>query len=297
MRLFLRIVGGLALLLLVAAAVIYVLSEQRMGHTYDVPAATLAVAATPDAVARGEYLAGIMGCQDCHGADLGGKLMLDAPPFRVEPPNLTSGEGGVGGHYDAAEWERAVRHAVGHDGRGLYVMPSSAYRHLSDADMAALVAYLEGVPPVDGARAGVVLKPLGRTLVALGAVEPEIVAEAVAVREAPTPGPTPAYGAYLASFTCNHCHGATLEGGPNPDPAGMPVPSLRPAAGWSAEAFARAVRQGFAPEERRLDPMQMPWPAFSTMTDADVQALYAHLRTLEGLPVHADGMARAAPPR
>lgn len=297
MRLLLRIVVALLILVVIAAAVIYILSEQRVGQSYMAPAVALAVApaTTPEVLERGEYLAGIMGCHECHGTDLGGKLLGDAPPFRIEPPNLTRGAGGVGAQYDAEDWERAVRHAIGADGRGLYIMPSSAYRHLSDADMAALIAYLESVPPVDGAHEGLVLKPLGRALVAFGALKPEVVEEAVSIAQAPVPGPTAAYGGYVASITCMHCHGAALDGGPNPDPAGPDVPSLRPAAEWTATQFAHAMRQGFTPDDRRLDPMFMPWPAFSTMKDDDVRALHTYLRSLSGLPADTLGVAAQGP--
>ncbi len=284
MRILGRILAALLLLVLVAAAVIYVLSAQRAGQTYTSPLTALAVRSDEGTVARGAYLVGIMGCQECHGRDLGGQLLADAPPFRIEPPNLTRGSGGVGARYDDAAWERAVRHAIGQDGRGLYVMPSSAYRNLSDADMSALIAYLKSVPPVEGVHPGVVFKPLGRALVAVGAFEPEVVEEAVQIGEAPPVAATAAYGKYLASFTCMHCHGATLEGGPHPDPAGPPVPSLRAWAHRSPAEFARAVRQGIAGDGRSLDPAFMPWSAFATMTDLDVAALHGFVRSLEGLP-------------
>ncbi|MFV1986486.1 MAG: hypothetical protein ACC682_04355, partial [Gemmatimonadota bacterium] len=39
----------------------------------------------------------VNGCRDCHGDDLGGAVMIDAPPFFVVAPNLTGGRGGVAG--------------------------------------------------------------------------------------------------------------------------------------------------------------------------------------------------------
>ncbi len=282
MRVLIKTLGVILVLVLVGAVSVYMLSENRIGTSYTSPLAALAIptAAEPDQLARGAYLSAIMGCQDCHGADLSGKLLGEAPPFRIEPPNLTSGKGGVGANYDAGTWERAVRHGIGYDGRGLYIMPSSAYKNLSDADMAALIAFLESVPPVDGAWAGVQLKPLGRALVAFGVFKPEVWTEAVQITSAPPVGASAEYGHYLASITCMHCHGATLEGGPNPDPAGKPVPSLRASAQWPTETFSHAVRDGMVPDGRRLDPAQMPWVAFSAMSDDDIAALHAYLRGL-----------------
>lgn len=284
MRILLKTLGVLAVLLLVGAAGVYLTSESKRGQRYTAPPTALVISASSDAYARGEYLSQILGCRDCHGDNLGGKLLGDAPPFRVEPPNLTSGEGGVGIHYEAAEWERAVRHGIGADGRGLYIMPSSAYRNLSDADMAALVAYLESVPPVDGQHAGMTFKPLGRALLAFGAFKPEVITEAVLIEDAPVPGPTAAYGGYLSAITCGHCHGADLAGAPSLEPGGADVPSLRPAAQWTADQFSRALREGFHPDGRRLDPQIMPWPAFSAMSAADAQAIHNYVRELEGLP-------------
>jgi mono/diheme cytochrome c family protein len=49
--------------------------------------------------------------------------------------------------------------------------------------------------------------------------------------------------------------------------------------GWTDAQIARAIRHGERPDGRRLLPV-MPWPSYSALTDADVTALVAHLRTL-----------------
>lgn len=45
--------------------------------------------------------------------------------------------------------------------------------------------------------------------------------------------------------------------------------------GWSEEAFARAVRKGVRPDGTHLYPA-MPYTAYATVTDEDMQALYAY---------------------
>jgi len=61
----------------------------------------------------------------------------------VAAPNLTTGKGGIGSIYSDADWEKALRHGVGSDQRGLMFMPSQAYYHFSDAGLGALIAYLK----------------------------------------------------------------------------------------------------------------------------------------------------------
>ena len=55
----------------------------------------------------------------------------------------------MGATYTEAQWELALRHGVGQDGRALAIMPSGNLNHLSDEDLGAIVAYIKQVPPVD----------------------------------------------------------------------------------------------------------------------------------------------------
>ena len=48
----------------------------------------------------------------------------------------------------------AIRQGVGHDGRGLFVMPSAMYARLSDAEVAALIAHIRKLPRSGGATEG-----------------------------------------------------------------------------------------------------------------------------------------------
>ena len=76
------------------------------------------------------------------GADLSGGVMMDAMPVgRMFGPNLTLGEGSVTREYTAADWDRAVRHGVGTDGRPL-VMPALDFQLMSDQELADIVTYI-----------------------------------------------------------------------------------------------------------------------------------------------------------
>lgn len=272
-------------LVAVLAAYVFVRARTLEARRYEITAAQpVAVPAPPDSavLARGAHLATVLGCQECHAQDFGGRLMADAPPFRVFTTNLTRGDGGLGSRLTPVALERALRHGVGHDGRGLWAMPTVGYRHLSDADVAAMAAYLATVPPVDRDSSAVTLRPLGRVLLAFGLAAPEVFSE-------PAPGPahTPEgadLGAYLARVGCQHCHGADLRGASHPDPAGPTAPSLDAAAGWSAEQFERAMRTGVRPSGPALDAKWMPWPVFRHLTAEELTALRTHLRAHFGKP-------------
>lgn len=112
-------------------------------------------------VRRGEYLASIMDCSGCHmprdagGAPIaaaglsGGTIGFEVPGLGAFwPPNLTPHETGLAG-WSAGEIVEAIRAGVRPDGRILApAMPWQNYAHLTDADAAALAAYLKSLEPV-----------------------------------------------------------------------------------------------------------------------------------------------------
>lgn len=49
---------------------------------------------------------------------------------------------------------------------------------------------------------------------------------------------------------------------------------------WTEADFMRALRTGLTPDGRVLDPF-MPWGAFQGLTDTDLKAIWAYLRTIE----------------
>ncbi len=268
--------------LLVLVVVGFVVRGSRIASArYEVAPAGLTVAADSALVAHGARLSKAMGCQDCHGADLGGRVLADAPPFRLVSTNLTRGQGGIGVALTPDAMERALRHGVGHDGRPLWTMPTIGFRHLSASDVAALAAYVASVRPVDRDSGALVLKPLGRVLAGAGQLAPEVFPDA-----APGPATTPdgpALGAYLADVGCRHCHGADLGGAPHPDPAGPASPTLAAAAAWPLPVFTAALRSGKRPSGVDMNPAWMPWSSFAALTDAEIAALHAYLQTYFGV--------------
>ena len=282
-------VGSLVAVAVLSAGVIYAASEVRLRKEYQLVSVPLKVASGPALVERGRHVATAIGkCGDCHGADLGGKLFIDAGPIgKLYASNLTTGRGGVLGGYTDEQLELAIRHGVRPDGRGLLTMPSNEFYHLSDADLAAVIAYLRTVPPVDRELPASKVGPLGRGLYLAGKL-PLLAAEDIdhaAPRPvAPAPGVTVEYGEYLAKTGgCTGCHQADLAGGhiPGTPPDFPSAANLTPAAigNWTEADFFRAMREGKRPNGTDIDPF-MPWQSARHMTDDEIRALWMYLKTV-----------------
>lgn len=283
-----RIGAAVLALIVVAAGAVYGFSERRMRARFDVPTHALAVRTDPATIAEGARLATVKGCVDCHGANMKGNTIIDDPLVgRLAGPNLT--RGGRGATLSDADWERAVRHGVRRDGSTLVVMPSVEFTGMSDADLAAIVAYVRSLPadptPTVPLRAG----PVVRALEVAGQVELASAAEIDHAKPHPATvkaEPTAAFGEYLTRG-CTGCHGPGLSGGkvPGTPPDWKPAANLTPAGiGHYTEAdFIRVLREGKRPNGVPVDTL-MPWRLTKHMTDVELKAMYAYLRTVPPKP-------------
>ena len=279
--------AGLAGLLIVAAALVFFLSESRINKTYVISVNTVPVGADAETLARGEHLAITRGCTDCHGANLAGGAFIDDPAIgRISASNLTSGRGGVGNLYRDEDWVRAIRHGVGPDGKPLLFMPAQEFYYLSDEDLGALIAYMRTIPPVDNVPPEDAVRPLGRILFLAGKfplIPAEMIDHDAPRPEAPEPGVTVAYGQYLA-VGCAGCHGQDFTGGPIPGmpPGTPPAADLTPSghvADWSEAEFIAAMRTGVSPDGHEISPV-MPLEAVGAMTDDELKAIWLFLQSL-----------------
>ena len=123
-----KIIGvavGIVAVLLVAIGSIYFVVDSKLNQTYTIPIEGFEIPSDPDSIARGEHLVkALAGCEDCHGADLGGMIFFDDPlSGRIASKNLTSGKGGIGSTYTDVDWVRAIRHGVGADGKPKWKSP------------------------------------------------------------------------------------------------------------------------------------------------------------------------------
>ncbi len=287
------ILGGLVGLVVLVVIVLFIIGGSKIGQVYNTPQETLTVPTDTEATARGEVLASVSGCTSCHLQNLSGQIFIDDSAFAVlSAPNLTSGQGGVGSHYTDADWERAIRHGIRPDGTGLLLMPSQHFAYFSDEDVAALIAYLKTVPPVDNELPSRAIGPIMRMLLVLGAIQlaPEMIDRtATHTASAPT-GVTVERGHYLTQIgICADCHGEGLVGrSPEEAEQGPPAgPNLTPSgklASWSEADFITAIRTGVTPTGDPLDPMEMPWPGYSRFSDEDLKAIYLYLQSLSPAP-------------
>lgn len=284
------VVGGLVALLAIAAVAVYAVSSAKLKARHEVTLRATSVAMDADAIRRGEHLAKTRGCVDCHGADLGGAKVIDDPAMgRLHGPNLTRGRGGVGSDFSEVDFERAIRHGVARDGRGLFLMPSTDYAHFTEGDMGDLIAYLKSVPAVDRERVPLSVGPVARTLLTLGKIK--IAANEIDHVAAPavvTPGVTAEYGRYVA-ISCTGCHGANFSGGkidigpPDwPHAANLTPDTSGRLKDWSEADFIAALRTGKRPDGTALSPV-MP-AAFGGMNDVELKAMWLFLKTLPPLP-------------
>ncbi len=105
-------------------------------------------------IAKGRYIAQLGDCVACHtapgGAEMAGGRALETPFGTLYSTNITADAATGIGSWSYAAFDRAMRQGVSADGHRLYpAMPYPSYAKMTDADMAALWAYLQqGLPPV-----------------------------------------------------------------------------------------------------------------------------------------------------
>lgn len=296
MRAWMRWIGYGALvvagLLVLGVGAAFGVSESRFRKAYAVPDPRVHVPASPseEVLERGRHILATRGCTDCHSADMGGRLFIDDPAMGTfHASNLTSGAGGVAALYSDAAWVVAIRNGIRHDGHPLFIMPSHEYHPMGDEDVAALVAYLKSLPPVDRIPGERRVGPLARAL-HLAGVLPLIPAEMIDHTRprgpVPEPGVTVEYGEYLA-VTCTGCHGTGFSGGkiPGTPPDFLPAANITPdpeggIGRWTQDDFVRLLREGFRPDGSEVDRMSMPVAVTSNFTDDELAAMWMYLRTV-----------------
>jgi mono/diheme cytochrome c family protein len=284
-----RVTLALVALLLLGAASVYGLSEHRFRARFSLPEHPIAVSEDAASIARGEHIATVRACMDCHGAGLAGNTVLDQAIIgRLAGPNLTLG--GRGAELEPRDWERAVRHGVRRDGKPLLFMPATEFTGLSDEDLAAIIAYARSVPPVRRTAPSSYAGPLLRTMHVVGKVNvlsAEEIDHARTHERSVVAEPTAAYGKYLASG-CTGCHGDGLSGGkiPGAPPEWGPAANITPTGigRWTEADFVRALRTARRPDGSAIDSTLMPIRLLRHMDDTEMAALYAYLRTVPPRP-------------
>ena len=268
---------------LALATLIYVVSEVQLNRVYTFPGADLVIPDDEASLARGQHLVETVGgCVDCHGYALSGRLDFDNPYMgALAAPNLTSGRGGIGSSYTPADWERSIRHGVGRDGRALVGVSAVTLHNLSDTDTAAMIAYLQSLPPRNGQWPERKLGPLARPFLVFfpGEMLPAAVIDHEARPDAPTPGVTVAYGRYLVSLACVECHKEDLGGGSEPG-EGMNITTGGNLGHWTEADFIKTLRTGRTPEGEFLETTYMPQGRLRHLTEDELRAIWLYIQSL-----------------
>jgi len=230
-----------------------------------------------------------LGCKNCHAPDFGGKAVIDSIMVaRWVAPNLTLGNGSVTKTFGAREWDLAVRHGIKHTGE-TSSMPCQEFLNLSDHELSDVVSYIRSMPPVDRDLGPIRIRPV---FALIGAFD----SGAFAARgidhnrshpvDPPRTAVTPEFGEHL-SQVCRGCHGPNLSGGKVAADPNMPeVANLTPhetgLKDWTEEDFLRALHEGKR-KDGTVIADAMPWRALGKMSDEELKAIYAYLRTLPGV--------------
>ncbi len=274
------------------------------GAVFVVQAAFTSTAGSETLLERGDYLVNaIAACGNCHspqtpegplaGMEMAGQFLIEMAGMKAYASNITPDvETGIGAWSDA-EIIEAIRNGKRPDGSTIGPpMAFEWYRHISDRDVSAIVAYLRSVPPVrNEIPASTYEFPL-----------PPAYGPSVQTVGEPDHGDLVAYGAYIAGPLghCLSCHSPIVEGMPDLEnqlgaggqvldgPWGVSVtanitPHEDGIGSYSDEEIKRAVTLGIAADGTELTP-PMGFAYYRNMTDADLNAIVAYLKTLEPLP-------------
>jgi len=262
--------------------------------------------ASPDAarMARGKYLVeGILACANCHGVrdekgrvqkekGMAGGFRFLEPMFDAYAPNITNDpETGIGKWTDV-QLGKAIREGVRPDGTILSpLMPVEYYRVLSDDDLAAVILYMRTQPSVSNT------VPKSKWNFPL----PPTYGPPLTKVKAPSPRDRVSYGRYLVTLGhCLECHtprgkdglldaarlgagGQSINGPWGESISRNITPHADGLKDWSDAQIISAIRTGKDRQGRPYHPpMAFDW--YSSITDSDMAAMVAFLRTLKPVP-------------
>ncbi|HLT82568.1 MAG TPA: hypothetical protein VKZ86_16185 [Cyclobacteriaceae bacterium] len=315
MRLLLKIIGTLLVLavLTVSAVLAYVkFAMPDVGEAED-----LQIDYTAERIERGRYLANAVNvCMDCHstrdwsrfsGPITPGTLGMGGDRFdqTVGMPgvfyarNITPA--GIG-RYTDGELFRVITSGVTKEGHAIFpLMPYPYYGKMDPEDVYSIIAYLRTLPPIENA------VPESKADFPMNFIINTIPQPAEFTKK-PDPSDLIAYGKYVTNAGgCVECHtqvdkgriieGREFAGGREfqfPDGSVVRSSNITPDAGsgigsWTRENFIARFKQ-YADStylEQTVAPGEfnsiMPWTMYAQMTEQDLSAIYAYLKTVPAI--------------
>ncbi|RYE22742.1 MAG: c-type cytochrome [Sphingobacteriales bacterium] len=271
---------------------------------------------TAERVERGKYLANhVTVCMDCHstrdwtkfsgplvpGSEGKGGELFDQKfgfPGAFTSKNITPE--GIGNYTDG-ELFRVITTGVNKDGKALFpVMPYHNYGRMDAEDINSIIAYIRS------------LQPIKNTVAASKADFPmsiliNTIPQKASLTKKPDASNKVAYGRYLVNAAaCMDCHtpfekgklvaGKDFSGGrefPFPDGSIVRSSNLTPHENgiglWSEDMFVNTfhAKADSLTQSVLLKPGDfntiMPWTMYAKMTEQDLRAIYAFLKTVKPL--------------
>ncbi|MBL7993983.1 cytochrome c [bacterium] len=318
MKIFLKILVGIIglVLLFIIGGLVYINTQLPNAG----PIENITIESTPERIQRGEYLSNhVAMCIDCHSHrnweyyagpltpgtfGIGGELFSEDMGFpgNIYSKNITPANTGIKGWSDADIFH-AITTGVTKSGDALFpLMPYPNFRISDKEDIYSIIAYIKTLKPIENQVKETKLNfPLN--LIVRSIPKP------AEFTTRPEKTDTVAYGKYMITLaSCGECHTPKEKGAPIPgmDFAGgfkfvMPwgtirttniTPDIETGIGsWTKEQFINrfktfdndAAKQiVFKPpfDEGHFNTL-MPWTQYAGMTEEDLGAIYAYLRTVK----------------
>ena len=230
------------------------------------------------------------GAQPKQGKKGSGTIFIEDGMEWLVAPNITPDRETGAGNWTDEQFARAIREGIGHDGRRLFpMMPYMNFRNMSDEDLASVVVYIRSIDPVRNVVPKTMLPEVMK-----GSLPPhQPITQPVTGPDMSNPVER---GKYLVTLgNCMSCHtpmnkqgqplmqlafaggmrfkgpwGEVTSANITPDASGISY--------YDEAMFVKTLRTGQV-GARKLSSL-MPWGYFRNMTDEDLKAIFAYLRTV-----------------
>jgi mono/diheme cytochrome c family protein len=268
-------------------------------------------------LARGEYLFNhVAACADCHskrdftqyggpvvpGTVGGGGFLFDEKlglPGKIYGRNITpDNETGIGTWTDD-DILKAVTHGISKNGDTLFpLMPYPNFNRMAKSDLLSIIAYLRTLKPIRNK-----IEPRQLMVPMAMAYPGPMLQPSVDSNRLPPASDKVAYGAYLASMAdCGTCHSPLTQHGPDMSKmfaggytfdmgtfkvtsANITPDSATGIGSWTEAQFLEKFTKYREEKNYNFNPGKentiMPKILFAGMTDDDLKAIHAYLRTVK----------------
>lgn len=315
MKTLFKVLGIILTILVIAVGGILIYASTALPNAG--PAPDIEIEQTAERVERGKYLAtSVMACVHCHTPQ---QKTVFAHPIQEDMigagGNRFGAEEGFPGNYYASnltpanlgDWTdgeiyRAITAGVGKGGRALFpIMPWPNYAQMEQEDIYSIIAYLRTLEPIENE------VPASESFFPMNFIINTMPTKAEPVTEpAYDRSDLASWGKYLVTAaSCQDCHTMKEQGADVPGMAfagGMDFPmidgsiartaNITPDMGtgigsWTEEQFVNRFKQyadsSFVFHEVGHGEFNtaMPWKSYSNMSEGELKAIYAYLRTVE----------------